>query len=147
MSYASSERIAMLIPRGDLDKLLDDEALGASNEQIAVRETAILAGVDDVINAQLQGLYSVPFADPPPSLIGQIADRLAAVAIYSRRPGELPPTIKALADWAEDRMRRIIRREIQLLPTGEPTKAQPPLASKSDDDRIFSSDQIGKMPS
>lgn len=147
MSYASSARIAMLIPRQDLDALLDDEALGASNEQIAVRESAILAGVDEVIDAQLQGLYPVPFTGTVPPLVGQIADRLAAVAIYSRRPGELPPTVKALAEWAEDRMRRIIRREIQLLPAGEPAKAQPPLTSKSDDDRIFSTDKLGQMPS
>ncbi len=148
MSYGSITRVAgLFVPRRDLDRLLDDENTGASNEQITARETAILAMVDDTINSTLQGLYEVPFSEPVPALIQQIADRLTAAAIYARRPGELPPTIKQLSDWAEDRLRRILRREIQLLPSDPPSKSQPPTASKTDDDRIFSSELLGKMPS
>jgi hypothetical protein len=147
MSYGSIDRVAKLfVPRRDIDMLLDDESLGASNEEITKREELILTMVDGTINATLQGLYTVPFSTPVPALIEQIADRLAAVAIYSRRPGELPPTIKALSDWAEDRLRRILRREIQLLADDPPLKSQPPLVSKSDDDRTFSSELLGKMP-
>lgn len=149
MSYANIERIAQrFIPRADIDNLLDDESMGASNEEIKKRETEILAAVDDEINAQLQGLYPVPYAaEAVPPLIEHIADRLVAVAIYSRRPGELPPTIKDLASWADAKMRAILRREIQLSPTDAPTKSQPPLVSKTDDDRIFDETMRGKMPS
>ncbi|MDT8323264.1 MAG: phage protein Gp36 family protein [Bacteroidota bacterium] len=149
MSYADIERIEKrFLTRVDLDRLLDDEGLGAANPAIPQRETEIMQAVDEEINAQLQGLYPVPFeAGSVPPLIEHIADRLVAVAIYSRRPGELPPTIRDLAAWAETKMRAVIRREIQLLATDPPTKSQPPLVSKDDDDRIFSDTTLGKMPS
>lgn len=149
MSYASIDRIVQrFVPREDIDRLLDDERMGASNKHIEGRVKEILAAVDDEINGQLQGLYPVPFdAEAVPPLIEHIADRLAAVAIYSRRPGELPPTIKDLATWAETKMRAILKREIQLNATDPPTKSQPPLTSKTDDDRIFDDTMRGKMPS
>ncbi len=146
MSYGSIDRItSVLISSDDYIRCLDDEQIGAGNEAIPTRAEALLNAVDAEINGLLEGLYTVPFTTVP-ALVEQIADRKAAYALFARRPGEVPQSIRDYNTWADGKLNMIIRRQIQLVKDEEPKRGSTPLVNKTESDQVFSASLLGTMP-
>ncbi len=148
MPYGNLIRIQrMALPEATMLKLLDDDNDGEWSEAVQERANEIMEAVDDEINVLLQGLYGVPFTDGNiPSLIEQIADKRIAYEMWQRRTDDLPENVNNANKRADAQLKLILNRKVQLFADDAPKKSQPPLVSKTDDDRVFSSSVIGKMP-
>lgn len=137
-----------LIAKERVIELLDDEREGEANERIfseGGRVEECIGIADEQIDAELIEHYELPL-DPVPPIVKQISTWLAIVAMYNHRQvAELPDTVKRKATWAEKKLAEYKARASQLT-KDDPKAGGKRLTSKTDDDRVFSSTLLGKMP-
>ena len=81
MSYCTSEQIQTAIPAPHLNDALDDDRDGSADSGVL---TAIIAQADQAVDGYLSGLYTVPFASPPPAA-REASFVFACELVYARR--------------------------------------------------------------
>jgi phage gp36-like protein len=89
--YCSLDDIKDQIGEETLIQLTDDEGL---NEVHQGRVDRAISSAGSVINGYCGGRYRVPFADPAPDVIREMAAVMAISNLYRRRVSEMPEVWK-----------------------------------------------------
>ena len=143
MAYSALGDITNLIGEERIIELTDDDNTGASNQTII--DDAISAA-DDLIDGYLRSRYTLPLAAVP-VLIKRISIDIAVYNLYKRRAEDgLPETREKDYRDALKLLDRIQAGKINLgiEPSGSTEGGF--RTNKTSDDRIFSSDELDKMP-
>ncbi len=116
--YVTMTDLSGMIPLPFLIEGLDDNNDGAADAAVW---SQVAADVASVIDGKLGGRYSVPFANPLPSVVVNAAKILAAEQIYTRRGrvdanGRIVNPFTKLADDVRTQLDAIAKGDIPLNP-------------------------------
>jgi len=110
MAYCTREQITAKIPPPVLTDALDDD--GDAAEDAGLFDSLVAAASAEV-DGYLQGLFTVPFADPAPSKVVQAAIVFVCESVYQRRNvAEEKNPFSITAKWWRNHLQKVGNREI-----------------------------------
>jgi len=148
MPYSTHTAIAGLISNATLLQLCDDDAVGEI--VITPPNTAYtnivqaIAQADNLIDSYVGSKYTLPFATTPAS-IADCSANLALCNLYDRRremdvPEGVERRRKQFTQWLKD-----IQAGRATIPELQSSKPASYVVSKSEDDRVFTSDILSQF--
>jgi phage gp36-like protein len=142
MPYSTLTDLKKLLPEDLLIQLTDDEGAGVVNQG---RIDEAIAQADAEIDSYCGVKYTVPFVSPIPDLVKKVSVDISIYNLYSRRVEEIPGTRADRYKNAIRQLEGIAGGKISIGEATEPTaatNADGAVTSKTDDDRIFTRDNM-----
>jgi phage gp36-like protein len=112
MPYVTQSELETIIPPSTLVDMLDDDRDGLADDGLLDN---LIASAGNAVDAYLSGLFSVPFATPPPA-VREAALVFCCESLYARRglgEGDKNP-LGARARFWRDRLQKIGNGELPL---------------------------------
>lgn len=143
MAYLNEGILGKYISNDELIKLTDDENSGGINTE---RLNEAINAASNEFDNYLRDIYDIAlFPSPLPEMLTQIIADIAIYNLYKRRFRlDMPESISKIYEIAVDKLTKIARGEIQLMLPKKSTAGFIKI-NKTDNDRIFSKEELDKL--